>query len=463
MEGRVQAELGLSVNTMVTTVLNQSGGEFPPLPTPSGPTPTPPVAASPTPSAPQTPAATPAPLQPLGYRVNAPLLAVNAGDAQLDANHWAMVSFGKVSTDNNYGDLRIVGRNDGVMLRAQLFDNRATGSDSLTVELNGVQKQVTFSTAVEVNGWELGNRCQDGWCRGWSAFAFFPWSDFGGKPGAGAVWPLRVLFADADLGGAASQAAWPPVGNGTVRWGLPNYGGRSEAGAQVIKAQFNADSMVGGGTDCGPDDYPDYFPSWGNRNYGAVPYANTQMQWDIADWPCYAKYYASWSLADLPAGAQVISATVEMRQFGNPGYGSGYAEDGTKDTVIQVFDVDKPWEEMGISWDNAPVPMENTARTLVKPIDVTCGGKSYCSPGIPYTFDVTEIVKRAQADGRNWASLALYTAAGQYHSGKFFWSREGQEPPVVSMAYVMGAPVQPQPLPDSPVLLFLPAVKGGHN
>lgn len=40
--------------------------------------------------------------------------------------------------------------------------------------------------------------------------------------------------------------------------------------------------------------------------------------------------------------------------------------------------------------------------------------------GIPYTFDVTEIVKRAVEAERSWASMALYTAAGQYHSGKYF-------------------------------------------
>ena len=46
---------------------------------------------------------------------------------------------------------------------------------------------------------------------------------------------------------------------------------------------------------------------------------------------------------------------------------------------------------------------------------------------------MTEIVRRAQAQGRSWASLALYTAAGQYHSGKYFYSREGAEPPVVRL------------------------------
>jgi hypothetical protein len=127
-----------------------------------------------------------------------------------------------------------------------------------------------------------------------------------------------------------------------------------------------------------------------------------------------------------------------MRQFGNPGYGPGYADNGTKDTVMQVFEVDKGWKEMTITWDNAPVPRENTGRTLVRPLPGDCKPTPYwfCSPGIPYMFDVTQIVKRAQAGGRGWASLALYTAAGQYHSGKFFWSREGAEPPIVRIGYL---------------------------
>jgi hypothetical protein len=103
--------------------------------------------------------------------------------------------------------------------------------------------------------------------------------------------------------------------------------------------------------------------------------------------------------------------------------------------------------------------VENISRTLVRPIDVTCGGKSYCSPGIPYSFDVTEIVKRAQADGRTWASMALYTAAGQYHSGKYFWTREGgDQAPVVRIAYTLGetATWTPTPTP-SPTATVIPA------
>jgi hypothetical protein len=461
MEDRIKAELGVSVNNIVTTMVNQSGGQFPPVPNATA---TP--AASPTPGVAATPVATPVAPPVGGYRINVPLYAVNAGDTQLDANNWSVVSFGKVSSDNNnYGDLRLVGRNDGLMVRAQLFDNRAIDGDAVTVEIKGVTKRVVYSTTVKtIDGWEIGDRCEAGACRGWSATAFFPWSDFGGKPADGAVWSLRAVFNDKDLSGATSTSAWPPTGTGSLRWGLPDYAGRPAGNARMVQLAFSGDSMLGGGTDCAPTDWPDFFPSWGNHNYSTSPYVNVQMQWDIADWPCYAKYYAAWSLSELPAGAQVISATVEMRQFGNPGYGTGYEDNATKDTVMQVSEVKDRWDEATITWDNAPVPVENTARTVIKPLPGDCQPTPhwYCSPGIPYTFDITEIVKRAQTGGRSWASLALYTAAGQYHSGKYFSSREGAEPPVVRIAYTLGT-ATPQPLPDAETLLFMPAIKGGKN
>jgi hypothetical protein len=451
MEERIQRELGVSANAIWN---KYASGDKNPLPTPVA-TPTP------QPSATPTPVVTPTPLPPpvRTHRVNVPLFEVAAGDPQLDANNWAVVSLGKVSSGSSYADLRIVGRTDGVMLRGQFVDRQPKDADVLTVELNGVTKRVPYTGAP---GWEVAHRCSAADCRGWSVYGFFPWADFGGKPQPGAVWPLKVTFDDTDSG-PATRETWPPVGSGTLRWGLPLNAGQNAAKANYLTIALSGDSMLGGGTDCGKDDASDYFSSWGKRNWGSSPHVNIQMQWDIADWPCYSKYYAQWPLSDLPPNTTVISATVEMRQFGNPGYGSGYGEDATKDTVMQVYDVNTAWAENGISWDNAPVPLENTNRTLVKPLPMDCQPTPgwYCSPGIPYQFDVTEIVRRAQLSGRDWASMAIYTAAGQYHSGKYFYSREGTEPPVVRIAYVNGAPQQQ--LPDMPELLFLPSIKSGQD
>ena len=317
------------------------------------------------------------------------------------------------------------------------------------LSLNGY----TADAAYNANpAWEFANRGD----RGWTAYRLIPWQVLGGTPQAGDVWPLRLTAVDG--------STWA----GGLHWGLPDYAGRDVAGAHVVTVPLAGDVMTGGGTNCGSDDYPDYYPTWGLRNedgatadgprydMGAAAQVNIgQAQWDVADWPCYARYYAQWTLPALPAGAQVVSATVSMSHFGNPGYGDGYAADGTGDTVCQVWEVVQPWNESAITWDNAPAPTENTARTVVKPIDVTCPEplvNAMCVPGVPYAFDVTEIVRRAYAGGRGAASMLLYTAAGQYHSGKYFW---GNDAPRVQIAYTTGeAPAwtptaQATPIPTS--------------
>ena len=361
------------------------------------------------------------------WRVNVPLIDAPAGDPALDANHWAIISTGKVSPSGGYIQMRLAGIPDGVRVFVQVIMPDASGRFTLRIG-ERLQTVIYRMTA----GWEFGERCGAGLadCRGWTASILVPWSEFGSQPLQGAEWPLSL---------SANGGIW----TGVLHWGLPDYAEQTAPHTQTVALPLSADSTVGGGTDCGAPDYLNYFTAWGERNWGSSPYVNVQNQWDVADWPCYSKYYARWNLADLPAGAKVVSATVELRQFGNPGYGAAYDDDGTQDTVMQVYEVNKLWDEFTISWDNAPALGENISRTLVKPIDITCGGNNYCSPGILYRFDVTAIVQRALAGGRTWSSMGLYTSAGQYHSGKYFWSREGAEPPVVRIAYTGGGKTIP--------------------
>ena len=342
------------------------------------PTPLPTVVIVPTSTPTWTATATPEPTATLappvpvaGLVANVPLLMQPAGDPALDANNWSIVTAGRVSPDGGYVQMRMAGLRDGLRLYVQVITPRAAGS--FAVQVGARAQTVAYRQTA---GWTFGERCGADGCRGWTASALIPWPDVGGLPDEGDVWPLVLQGA----GGA-----WA----GNLRWGLPDYGAAADQGARVLTVPLSADSMGGGGTDCGTPDHPAYFPTWGTRNWGASPYVNVQAQWDVADWPCYSRYYAQWSLAGLPPGAQVTGATVEMRQFGNPGYGDGYADDGTKDTVIQVYEMTGDWQENVISWDNAPVLGENVSRTLVRPIDVTCDGRAYCAPGIPYSFDVT--------------------------------------------------------------------------
>ena len=385
-------------------------------------TPVPPTA---TPTATRTPVPT---VQVSGaYTVNVPLLLdAMSGDSRLNYNNLSSIWTGDISPDGGYAQARMIGRSDGLMVYVQQL--APTTTQPVQMIINGIDVSLRYGDS---SGWEYTQRGS----RGWGGFRVIPWATLGGVPQAGATWPL-VFASDGD--------AW----RGTLHWGLPDYAGTGAPGAQVLEVKLSDDATVGGGTNCGSDDWPGYYDTWGARNedgpsataprvqMGLSAQVNAgQNQNDIADWPCYARYYAAWSLAELPAGAQVVSATVEMRQFGNPGYGANYTVDGPQDTRYEVFEVADPWNEAGITWDNAPSPRENVAWTVVRPIPDWCNG--FCNPGIPYQFDVTEIVKRAQAAGRSWASMALYTSSGDYHSGKYFWAKGSQEEPVVRIAYTL--------------------------
>ena len=63
-------------------------------------------------------------------------------------------------------------------MRAQLYDVNATPGDVLTLELAGRTWRVPYSGELPVSGsWEIGERCTNGTCRGWSADGLIPWSE----------------------------------------------------------------------------------------------------------------------------------------------------------------------------------------------------------------------------------------------------------------------------------------------
>ncbi|MBK8047667.1 MAG: DNRLRE domain-containing protein, partial [Anaerolineales bacterium] len=312
-----------------------------------------------------------------------------------------------------------------------MMDETVQAGDVLTFTVKGVALVARYPAT---NGWTIAMRCGTT-CRGWDATTVIPWSTFGGMPLAGATWTLSVKLTDVDGALTPTASTWPPAGAGSLYWGEPDYRGATIAGMQQLNLPLSGDSMLGGATDCGAPDYPNYFPTWGQRNWGTSPYVNVQAQWDAADWPCYSKYYAQWSLAGLPAGAQIVSATLEMRQFGNAGYEPG----DTGATVFQLFEVKSAWNESTVGQGPA-CNRESRARAVYQ-VPATCEIPNFfCNPGLPVTFDVTEIVRRAASENRTWASVGLYTAAGQYHSGKYLYSREGTEPPVIHIGYVTRAP-----------------------
>ncbi|MBK8048223.1 MAG: DNRLRE domain-containing protein [Anaerolineales bacterium] len=358
--------------------------------------------------------------------MNVPLLNVSAGSPALDANKRAIIWAGQVGPGTIYFDARIVGAHDGLRLRVQVIDQKLANGDSITATING---RTYVANWPKAEGWELGARCgatlAD--CRGWSAtlVPLLAWPALGGAPTAGDVWPLTLQVSNEN----GAKAAW----SGAIHWGIPDYTGALPGPSAVLNKVAGVDAMVGGAFDCGAPAYPDYFDRWGSLNWHGSTQVNVQAQWDIADWPCYSKLATKWTLTGIPPGATVVSATLTYEQFGNAGYSYG----DTLTTTIQAFEASPQWDPATITWNNAPPPGENLSWLDVPELPKSC--EFNCIPPLARVLDVTELTQRALLRGQRDASAILYSAAGQYHSGKYFWSK-----PIVSMWYVEpGSPPVP--------------------
>lgn len=347
--------------------------------------------------------------------INVPLLPVAQGAPELDANNWSILWAGTVATDGDYFQARLVGSDSGLHVYVQMVRMHPSQTDAFMLTVNGRQYTARFRNAP---GWTFGDRCGATDCRGWSAERLIPWSELGGKPASGDTWALSAQH----LG-----ATW----TGTLRWDGPDYRGTLPGNATVISMPLVQDATQGGNTDCGDWAWPTYHPNWGDTNVEATKYRewwSVQNQWDTADWPCYVRYAATWALPQLPPGATLTGAWLDAYKFGH----SGYPGESTGVNVIQAWELSPDWQEDSITWNNAPAPGENISRTPVG----ECVADN-CQPGEWHTFDVSEIVRRAYARSDVQASVLMYTAAGQYHSGRYFYSRQGAAPPVVRIAYVI--------------------------
>jgi hypothetical protein len=200
-----------------------------------------------------------------------------------------------------------------------------------------------------------------------------------------------------------------PAGTVTVRQGLE--------GAPVV------DADAGGSSVCGYPAASDYFLDWGALNYAGKEFLNIQSQSDVADWPCFSKYYVTFPLDALPAEKVIISATLTLHLWGGAGEGWGPEP---QSSLIQVLTVGQDWDESTLNWNNAPLAEENVSAARVDPVDEYTG-----PPGIPSDWDVSRAVAEAYASGTP-LRLVLYEADSAYHSGKCFcssdvsdWNAEG--------------------------------------
>jgi len=294
---------------------------------------------------------------------------------------------------------------------------------------------VSFTTAAGYRG-DYNNNVDD---KG-SALTFkIPFNSLGlsGPPTQGTVWGLSVLIHDRDSSSgspAIADKTWPeanadvlrPATWGQLAFGLPTYSppGYSSSQTVMIRDGQNGaivpDAGVGGSTGplCGGG--LDYWTQWGDTNYGLDEDFAVQNQSDVADFPCFAKYYVTFPLTAIPSGKVIITATLTLHQTG----GSGPASNGDPpaDALIQVMTVAEDWDETTITWNNAPLAYENeSGRTWVASV-VGCGS-TIAWPCVPRTWDVSRAVARAYAAGQP-LRLVLYSSDSAYSTGKYFTSSE---------------------------------------
>ena len=175
---------------------------------------------------------------------------------------------------------------------------------------------------------------------------------------------------------------------------------------------------MGGSTICGNDYWPDFFNGWGDANYAYDDQINIQNQADIADWPCFSKFYVTFPLELVPNGKEILSSTLRLYQFGNSGQGW---EPAPQPSFIQIGIASNHWDESTITCNNAPHLLENHGGTWVYPLTEF---PEY--PGVLVEWDISTAVANAYARGEP-VRLVLYSADSAIHSGKYFFSSDMDE------------------------------------
>jgi hypothetical protein len=424
--------------------------------------------------------------------------------------------FGRVDDRDNYADVRISYDDNELYVRVAIFDryvwydpkpnldqldrwdavslylspDPATANPSFTPKrfiggANDYQDDMNYQAAwsQEGEGWVRASipfTTKMGWRgggpndnnkneRGWTLAYRLPFSSLGldAPPPAGTVWRIAAVVHDRDdkEGTPIPDQVWPSALNsdqaqtwGRLVFGLPSaYMPPAAENSQsfIIRHGLNgatvSDAEVGGTTTCASG--VDFWRDWGNLNYAGREPFNIQNQIDVVDWPCFAKYYVTFPLEPLPPGKVVISATLTLHQFGNSGQGWEPAPLGSN---IQVFTVDQPWNEVTLTWNNAPLAQANVARAWVEPLDT-----SPKWPGIPHTWDLSRAFAEIYATGEP-LRLVLYSADGAYHSGKYFVSSDTGDWNATArptLHVTLGDPTEtttPNPPPDLKNATYLP-------
>jgi len=415
-------------------------------------------------------------------RVNAPYF-----DDGIKISESAIFWFGRVTPTENSVDVRVGYNDHHLRIHVAAFDRRLwydtspsphnlTDWDSVTLYLETSEDIYRFDSQLvwweerhdhqaayrfdggdwivhtapftTTSGWR-GNEPNDNQDdRGWWTSYYVPFDSLAssGPPALGTVWRIALALHDRDDGAGTSIAdqVWPetmaprqPATWGQLAFGMPTYDpppavpGGTVTVRQGLEGATVVDADVGGSSVCGQPAWPEFFSTWGELNYAGKKFFNIQNQRDVADWPCFSRYYVTFPLDAIPAERVVISATLTLHLWG--GAGEGWDPEPQR-SLIQALSVAREWDESTLTWNNAPLAVENVSATWVDPVD------EYADPpGIPYEWDVSGPVAEAYSRG-DPVRLALYEADTAYHSGKYFhssdvgdWNAEGR--PTLSVTW----------------------------
>jgi hypothetical protein len=275
--------------------------------------------------------------------------------------------------------------------------------------------------------------------RGWTLKFVIPFSSLGfqTKPSEDTIWKMGIVVHDRDYFDPRNipDQQWPQnfIETNPSQWGNLSFGalpsmqmsdiGTAEDTSLLLREGINGvivpDTSVGGNSTCAEG--INFWTEWGAKTYSNPPENMTlviQNQRDIADWPCYSKYFVQFPIDSIPDDAKINHATLTLHQFGNSGT-EGDAVFQPYRSIIQVFLTDSNWEENSITWNNAPQILENVASKQVDPLVEFPNW-----PGVRHDWDLTYAVQQAKLAGQDTISLALYSADGAYHSGKYFSTSE---------------------------------------
>ena len=414
-------------------------------------------------------------------RINAPYF----GSDSIPFSQTAIAWFGKVTPHQNYADIRVGYNNSQLYVYLAVFDRslwydenpppeQLTEWDAVTLLLdtggNNTLSSSSWRFTAQLSGdsspahravyrggaggWQPASiifQAEPGWRgnalnddsdtdRGWAMGFTIPFSSLGvsAPPAAGSRWRMAVILHDRDSqnGAPLPEQSWPPPAslNNLACWGWLNFGlpvydaGVSPSGSITIrrpneKSPLVPDADMGGtSTNQCPGNDDHIWKEWGSKNYGNAPDFNIQNQSDVADWPCFAKYYVTFPLDEIPRGKVIVSATLTLHQFGNSG-DTGQA----KPSWIQVLTAAADWQESTITWNNAPLAYENFGGSWVQPLSQMPDW-----PGVARQWNVSAAAAKAYAQGQP-LRLILYSADSDYHSGKYFvssdtgdWNIEGR-------------------------------------